>query len=122
MQVTKGQGIVRILYDEYASCLIIREPKVINWPDSAGSVAEYFSVSDFSPEERLSLTKSIDIALSSGEENNITKVLPSFLDLFENGEYSVSFGNIELDNAEFITDKDTWASHVPENERFHGSF
>lgn len=122
IQVTKGQGIIRILYDEYASCLIIKEPKIINWPDCGGSIAEYFSVSDFSPEERLSLTKSIDIAISSGDEDNIIKVLPTFLDLFENGDYSINFGNIELSEAEFITDKDTCASHIPENERFRNFY
>lgn len=122
IQVTKGQSIIRILYDQYASCLIIKEPKVINWPDCGGSISEYFSVSDFSPEKRLSIPKSLETALSNGDEDTILKILPAFLDLFDNGNYRVSFREIALSESEFIKDSFIWAPDAPESKAFFSSF
>jgi len=123
IHITHGQGIIKVLYDGFASCLIIRRPVAINWPDSRGSVGEYYSVSELSDEEKITLADSLNRALTDGTEAEIMAGIKDFLKLFESGSYQVNLGEIPFDNSNFYmarplpSDKD-----IPDRKRFSGWF
>ncbi|PIF46531.1 hypothetical protein CLU96_3569 [Chryseobacterium sp. 52] len=101
IHITHGQGIIKALYDGFASCLIIRRPVAVNWPDSRGSVGEYFAVSELSEKEKITFADSLNHALTDGTETEIMAHVEDFLHLFENGCYQVNLGKIPFDNSNF---------------------
>lgn len=123
IHVTNGQNIIRVLYDNFISCLIIKKIKVVNWPDCAGSIGEYFSISNYSENVKLEFSTGLNKALESGDKTEITKYLPDFLTLFENGKYEYAFNEISLSDSYFHKSDDLIYSHdTPEEEKFFGHF
>lgn len=101
INVTNGQGIIRILFDNYASCLVIKKAIAVNWPDSMGSVGEYFSVSDYQIEERNLLSLQINKMLIHGTDQDIMASLSDFLNLFSDGKYRITVTDLDLSNSYF---------------------
>jgi len=121
--ITNGQNIIRILYDNFASCLIIEKAKVINWPDCRGSVGEYFSISNYSEVEKRIISSALDNALQNGDELEILKYIPDFLTLFSNGKYVYNFNIINFSDSEFHkSDEIEYSTETPQDERFSGHF
>ncbi|MDP9962034.1 hypothetical protein [Chryseobacterium lathyri] len=120
---THGQNVIKVLYDGFASCLIIRRPVAVNWPDSRGSVGEYYAVSELSEKEKITLTDSLNHALMDGTEDEIMAGIKDFLTLFENGSYQVNLGKIPFDNSNFYMARPLPVDeNVPVRKRFSGWF
>lgn len=100
--VNKGQNIIRILFDDTVSCLVIKRPLAINWPDNKGSVGQYFSTSKFKSFERQKYTDEINHNLIFGTKEEILNSTIKFMDLFSNGKYKLSFQNLGLKNSKFL--------------------
>ncbi|REC79323.1 hypothetical protein DRF60_05695 [Chryseobacterium elymi] len=113
IHITHGQNIIKVLYDGFASCLIIRRPVAVNWPDSRGSVGEYYAVSELSGEEKITLAESLNHALTDGTEAEIMTGIEDLLTLFENGSYQVNLGKIPFDNSNFYM-----ARPLPDGKNF----
>lgn len=85
MKIENSNNIIRIRFDGFLSCLYIKKPRAVDWPDHGGSVARYFASLPLNKwdkelqneiESRVSKVQSIDELKDSG-----------FLDLLETGEY-----------------------------------
>lgn len=85
MKIENSNDIIRIRFDGFLSCLFIKNPRAVDWPDHDGSVARYFACLPFNKwdrelqneiESRVSKVQSINELIDSG-----------FLDLLETGEY-----------------------------------
>ncbi|MGK6344192.1 hypothetical protein ACMGDK_18430 [Chryseobacterium sp. DT-3] len=122
IHITHGQNIIKVLYDGFASCLIIRRPVAVNWPDSRGSVGEYYAVSELSGEEKITLSDSLNHALTDGTEAEIMAGIEDFLTLFENGSYQVNLGKIPFDNSKFYMARPLPAAENASDQRFSGWF
>lgn len=110
--VNDGQNIIQNLTDGFLSALIINRPLAINWPDQAGSIGEYYAVSNFSHKEMEQLTIGLDKVLIDGKENEIHEKIGSFLNLFDNGEYNVIFTSLNKENSDFhYTKSMKWADN-----------
>lgn len=123
IKITQGQNVIQILYDEFVSCLKIKQALAVNWPDCAGSVGEYYAVSIFNSELRQSLTNELNSALLNGTEEQIYNSLKSFLNLFENGDYRLTKGIIPAKNYILCHEESIkYGETVPMEERFSGWF
>jgi len=121
--INGGQNIIQNLTDGFSNALIINRPLAVNWPDSAGSVGEYYAVSDFSSAEREQLTSSLDAVLINGEKDKLYTNIASFLELFSNGEYNIALTAINQENSNFHYDEAMqWSDQISENERFTYAF
>lgn len=103
-EVKNGQGIIRIINDDQSNALIIQKPTAINWPDCRGSIGEYYAVSTYDLQQRKALTQQLDEVLISGSNRQIMDQMESFLQLFEDGKYSVHLGKLEMEGSEVIFD------------------
>jgi len=103
IHITHGQDIIKVLYDGFASCLIIRRPVAVNWPDFRGSVGEYYAVSELSEDEKIALADRLNRSLTEGTEAEIMMGIEDFLTLCENGTYQVNLGEIPFENSTFHT-------------------
>lgn len=121
IRVTEGQNIIKILWDGFADCLIIEKALTVNWPDCAGSVGEYYALSNHPSELREQLTCELNEVLINGNESQILRAIKPFLNLFLNGDYSIGFFETDLTTTLFHQD-DTieYADWVPEDARFSG--
>lgn len=120
---THGQGIIKALYDGFASCLIIRRPVAVNWPDSRGSVGEYYSVSELSEYEKITLADGLNRSLADGSEAEVMAHMEEFLTLFENGSYQVNLGKIPFENSNFYMCRPLPADeNNPDCRKFSGWF
>lgn len=123
IQVNQGQNIIKILSDNFGSCLVFERALTVNWPDYAGSIGEYYSISNHSNEERERLTTELNGVLINGNENDILESLNTFLNLFSNGEYEIHFYTLKIKEHSFLGQNQLgYAESVPENERFSGWF
>lgn len=121
--VTEGQNIIKILSDGFASCLIIEKALTVNWPDCRGSVGEYYSISNYSSEERQQLTIELNNVLINGSDEQILNSIIIFLNLFTNGEYEIGITELDKETSSFFhLNQVLYSESVPENERFSGSF
>lgn len=121
--ITNGQNIIRILFDNFASCLLIKDGVIVNWPDCRGSVAEYFSISNYSEVEKRIISSALDSALQEGDETKILKYIPNFLKLFSDGKYHYNFNIINFSDSEFHkSDAIEYSIETPQDERFSGHF
>jgi hypothetical protein len=92
--VSGGQGVIDIGSDGFASCLNTSWASALDWPDCGGSVARYYALSEYAPNERRALGRALDDALAAGDELRIEHSLPEFLQLFSDGAYSVRTQNV----------------------------
>jgi hypothetical protein len=123
IHITHGQGIIKALYDGFASCLIIRRPVAVNWPDSRGSVGEYFAVSELSEEEKITMADGLNRSLTDGTEAEIMANIEDFLSLFENGSYQVNLGEIPYENSNFYMRRPLPVDeNIPDSKKFSGWF
>lgn len=85
MRIENSNNIIRIRFDGFLSCLFIKKPRAVDWPDHRGSAGRYFACLPFNEwdqdlqeeiENRVSSVKSIDDLKDS-----------RFLELLETGEY-----------------------------------
>lgn len=87
MRIGNPHGVIKIRFDGFISCLIIQNPKVVDWPDHGGSVARYFACF---PKESVNvpITKEIDKQISS--LTSIDELIEcGFLNLLDIGEYEI---------------------------------
>ncbi|KMQ64594.1 hypothetical protein ACM46_10080 [Chryseobacterium angstadtii] len=123
IHITHGQNIIKVLYDGFASCLIIRRPVAANWPDSRGSVGEYYAVSELSEKEKIVLADSLNCSLTDGTEAEIMSGIEDFLHLFENGIYQVNLGHIPYGNSSFHMSRPLPGDDYSDNsQKFSGWF
>ncbi|UWX61198.1 hypothetical protein N0B40_02740 [Chryseobacterium oranimense] len=122
IHITHGQNIIKVLYDGFASCLIIRRPVAVNWPDSRGSVGEYYAVSELPEDEKIILADCLNRSLTKGTEAEIMSGIEDFLTLFENGTYQVNLGKIPFDNSSFHMAIPLPGNENIDNRRFSGWF
>lgn len=123
IQVNQGQNIIKILSDDFSSCLVIEKALTLNWPDCHGSVGEYYSISNHSSEEREKLTNELNSILINGNENDILKSISTFLNLFSSGEYEIHFYTLKIKEHSFLGQNQVgYSETTPENERFSGWF
>ncbi|MBK9690039.1 MAG: hypothetical protein IPO65_20855 [Saprospiraceae bacterium] len=43
MKIENSNNIIRIRFDGFLSCLFIKKPRAVDWPDCRGSVARYYA-------------------------------------------------------------------------------
>ena len=123
VQIVSGQGIIKILSDGFAECLIIQKALTVNWPDCRGSIGEYYAISEHPAEKRDELTENINQVLINGTDSEILDAINNFLLLFENGIYEVSIGKIPNDTAIFYNSIPVRTfGIICEDEIFRGSF
>lgn len=123
IEISNGQNIIDIFFDDFASCLVVKKALAVNWPDCRGSVGEYYSISNYSIEERNFYTKTINSALSEGSDLEQIEAIKDFLNLFANGKYSINKFIAKNDEIAFLqSNQVTYAQHVPENKKFSGWF
>lgn len=113
ISVTHGKGIIKLLFDGFASCLIIRRPIAVNWPDCRGSVGEYYAVSELSKEEQINMADQLNHALIEGTEEEIMHGIQDFLQLFENGSYQVFPGTMHFKDSDFHIHRPSPTSKEP---------
>lgn len=91
MKIENSNNIIRIRFDGFLSCLYIKKPRAVDWPDYRGSVGRYYACLPFNEwdqemqneiDNRVSSVKSIDDLKNSG-----------FLELLESGEYEFELWN-----------------------------
>ncbi|MDM1555959.1 MULTISPECIES: hypothetical protein [Chryseobacterium] len=99
--IIHGQGIIKLIFDGFASCLIIRRPVAINWPDCRGSIGQYYAVSELSEAEQINMAEQLNHALIDGTEEEIITGIQDFLQLFENGNYEVFPGIMHFKDSDF---------------------
>lgn len=85
MKIENSNNIIRIRFDGFLSCLFIKKPRAVDWPDCRGSVARYYACLPMNKWDR---------ELQNEIENRVSKVQSiedlknsGFLDLLETGEY-----------------------------------
>ncbi len=123
IEITNGKNIIDILFNDFASCLIIKKALAVNWPDCRGSIGEYYAISDYSVEERNFYTRNIDQALSVGSDTEQLEAITDFLHLFADGKYSVNKSVTNISNTEFLRgNRINQNDAVSEDERFFGGF
>lgn len=123
VEITNGQNIIQLLFDEFASCLVIETALIVNWPDCEGSVGEYYALSEYSSEKRRDLTKNLNQVLVNGDEKQVFEAVKEFLSLFANGKYNVNSKVAKLDNCNFMYEGQVqYHESVPLNRRFSGAF
>jgi len=124
VKISNGQNIIRLLFDEFASCLVIEGTALtVNWPDCAGSVGEYYTLSNFSSDKRKTLTHSLNQVLIDGTEEQIFDSVKEFLELFSDGTYKMHLGTMKLDVCNFMYEGQVkYSENVPMNKRFSGAF
>lgn len=123
VEITNGQNVIQLLFDEFASCLVIDTALTVNWPDCAGSVGEYYALSSYSSEKRKTLTDKLNQVLINGDEKEVFSSIKEFLTLFSNGHYSVSINKLKLDKSNFFYEEQVkYSESVPMNRRFSGAF
>jgi len=123
IEITNGQNVIQLLYDEFASCLVIENALTVNWPDCAGSVGEYYSVSNYSSKKRKELTENLNQVLIYGNKTEIFDSIKNFLTLFANGKYYVNLTDIKIDKTCFHHEGiGKYSDTVPENQRFTGFY
>ena len=123
IEIKDGQDIIQLLYDEFATCLVIEKALVVNWPDCMGSIGEYYSTSRFHSDVRTKLTQELNELLIDGKGEELLNSVEKFLNLFSNGYYRISFTAIKLSDSNFFhEDQVKYSDVVPQNKRFSGAF
>lgn len=123
VEVTNGQGIIKILSDNFSNALSILRPVAVNWPDCRGGVAEYYTVSNYPDEQHKNLTSRLDNILISGTAPEILNEVSSFLNLFANGNYSISISGVDLLDYDVCHDKQIeYSRDLKAIDRFTCSF
>ena len=85
MKIENPNAIIKIKFDGFLSCLYIKKPRVVDWPDFGGSVARYYACLPMNEFDR-ELQNEIENRISSIK--SIEELKESrFLDLLETGEY-----------------------------------
>lgn len=85
MKIENTNNIIRIRFDGFLSCLYIKKPRVVDWPDHGGSVARYFACLPFNEWDR-EMQNEIETRLSRVDTIQGLKD-SGFLELLESGEY-----------------------------------
>ena len=87
MILENPDGIIKVRFDGFLSCLLIENPRVVDWPDYGGTIARYYAclpkgatnyplAKDI--DEKISILTSVEDLKESG-----------FLSLLESGEYEI---------------------------------
>ena len=123
IEIKSGAGIIDILFDDVASCLILQKARAVNWPDCRGSIGEYYAISDYKPAERQAITGHLNDVLINGDEEEQLNLVAKFLNLFSNGTYEIGRSKIKISKASFLKSNQVqYSKQVPPNERFSGRF
>ncbi len=123
VEITNGQNIIDIFFNDFASCLVVKKALAVNWPDCRGSVGEYYAISDYAIEERNFYTDTINNVLIEGSDSEQIKIIKDFLKLFANGKYSINKFIARTDEIDFLASNQViYSEHVPHNERFFGRY
>lgn len=92
IEVTNGKNIIQYIYD---SLIIKNVVNAFSWAGS-GTISAYYSVSDYSESEKTKLTNELNQTLINGNDSSIIDSIKTFLNLFSNGVYSVSYSNEKI--------------------------
>ncbi|MBK8850512.1 MAG: hypothetical protein IPN73_10180 [Saprospiraceae bacterium] len=65
MKIENSNNIIRIRFDGFLSCLFIKKPRAVDWPDCRGSVARYYACLPMNKWDR---------ELQNNIENRVSKV------------------------------------------------
>lgn len=85
MIIDKGKGVITIKTDGFISCLIIKEPQVVDWHASGGSIERYYACLPYQEESRKIVSGITNLVQ---EIDSIEQFIDSgFPDLLSNGEY-----------------------------------
>lgn len=123
IEISNGQNIIDIFFDDFASCLFVKKALAVNWPDCRGSIGEYYSISNLPDEERNYYTKTLNKVLSEGNDLEQIESVKDFLKIFGNGKYSINKWNAKLEDIIFLTSHNViYSNDVPNDERFSGAF
>ncbi|KOS04913.1 hypothetical protein AM493_01835 [Flavobacterium akiainvivens] len=123
ISVTNGQGVIKLLSDNYSSCLAIKRALAVNWPDCRGSVGEYYAISNLTDDEREKLTVQLNEVLIKGTDEEILSAVSPFVNLFDNGEYTATITILKPEKTKILHDYSTvYSDTVPEDELFSGWF
>ncbi len=93
IEVINGKNIIRYVYD---SLLIKNVVNAFSWDGGDGTVAGYYSVSDYSESEKIRLTKELNENLINEDNLVVIESLRKFLKLFYDGVYSITFNKEKL--------------------------
>ena len=123
LEIKNGQEIIDVLFDDFASCLIIKNPLSVNWPDCEGTVGEFYAISDYSTEDRDFYTNRLNETLIYGNEIERINCVKDFLQLFTNGKYEIRKDNILVNHFNFKDGpRRQYSLHGKPQERFFGWF
>lgn len=85
MNVENPNGIIKIRFDGFLSCLLVKYPRVVDWPDCGGSVARYYACL---PKETYKNPLLIEIEEKISSLTSVEDLKESgFLNLLESGDY-----------------------------------
>jgi hypothetical protein len=114
--INDGQNVIQNLNDGFLNAWIINKPLAVNWPDCAGSVGEYYSVSNYSTEKREKLTNNLNDILINGNEDQLFSNVGAFLKLFNSGDYNITLTSMKLVESVFHHDENTnWGAHIKQD-------
>jgi hypothetical protein len=91
MKIENSNNIIRIRFDGFLSCLYIKKPRAVDWPDHRGSVGRYYACLPFNEWDQ-ELQKEIENRISSVKSIEDLKN-STFLELLETGEYEFELWN-----------------------------
>ncbi len=120
IEISNGKNIIDILFNEFASCLIIKKTMAVNWPDCRGSIGEYYAISGYCVEERNFYTRNLDRALSEGSDTEQLEAIRDFLHLFADGKYGIQKYVADIHNTEFLRSYTEYREAVSKDKRFSG--
>ena len=85
MKIENSNNIIRIRFDGFLSCLFIKKPRAVDWPDCRGTAARYYACLPMNEWDK-ELQNEIESRVSNVQSINDLKA-SGFLDLLETGEY-----------------------------------
>lgn len=123
VQITKGEGVIQLFFDEFACCLVIETPLNVNWPDCRGTVGEYYAISKQPESKGNRLAESLNERLITGNEEEVLAGVKTFLNLFENGRYQVLLKTIDIGESKFFSEKpNKYSDNFELKKGFSGAF
>jgi len=96
VEVAGGEGIIDIISDGFANALVIKTAVAVSWPDCAGSIGEYYSVSQHTTADQMALAGSLNQVVNTGTDSEILAAASVFLNLFTDGVYHIAISEIDV--------------------------
>lgn len=118
--IENGKNIIKYVdYNIFNYLIISNVVNASNWKDNIGTIAEYYSVTDYSINKKNELTSQLDHFLIDGKNEERIESIKNFINLFSNGIYSISFNNENISYEQILNNN---VDNSIKNENFHGWF